>query len=111
MADIGFSIPGRAGVRILLWGRDPRELIVHPLGTGVSGFLSHDTLEHKPVSGLLDCRVQNGLGGDRLTWLLPLGQSQQAWVSISVDGCCGHTACLYNNGPRTVLPVNVLRIP
>jgi hypothetical protein len=61
----------------------------------------------------MNCRVQNGLGGDRLTWLLPLGQSQQAWVSISVDGCCGHkaylciNACILQSPLRNVLPVNI----
>jgi hypothetical protein len=48
-----------------------------------------------------------------MTWFLPLGQAQRALSSRSIDGCCGHKICLYNNihyfyiPPRNVLPIKV----
>jgi hypothetical protein len=43
-----------------------------------------------------------------------LGQGQQVWASTSLNGYCGHKACLYNNNvhnfyvpsSRNFLPVN-----
>lgn len=47
------------------------------------------------------------LVGERRTRVLPLGQGQQAWVSMSVDDCCGCRACLYYIPLKNILPVKV----
>jgi hypothetical protein len=41
--------------------------------------------------------MPHGLGRDRMTWFLPLGQDQQSRASTSVDVCCGLKVCLYSN--------------
>jgi hypothetical protein len=54
----------------------------------------------QPLGGrehIASCWVQHGLGWGGMTWFLSLKQGQQAWASLSADGCCGHKSCLYNN--------------
>jgi hypothetical protein len=46
---------------------------------------------------VLNCSVQHDLGRSKMTWFEPLGQSQQAWASMSVNSCCGSKAYLYIN--------------
>jgi hypothetical protein len=50
-----------------------------------------------PFFILGSCQVQLDLDRVGMRRFLPLGQGQQARVSMRVNGCCGHKACLYNN--------------
>ena len=50
--------------------------------------------------------VQHGLGGDRITWFLPLGQGQQQcpWLLWAIRLVC---IILYIPSRSTVLPDNL----
>jgi hypothetical protein len=65
-------------------------------------------MEQKVISFLL---VPHSFGMDKMTRLLSLGQGQQVWASMSINGCCGLICkivyILYLPSSTSVLPVNV----